>query len=315
MENVSFGVLDFGFRHSGLNSLLRLEDVVKSAVEAEKLGFSRYWLSEHHFSQKTLAWSNPQAVLPVLASATSQIKIGVAGILLSMYSPYHIATFFKMLNNIFHRRIDLGIANGNPNAHAVRYATESDRVEQGKSFEEKFERLVYFLRSDEELYNQGEGVVLPPYKGEIPEVWTLSSSAYRTAERVVKLKVNLSRSICHERAEKDFARERLAQLREDYFAQHGEYPRVNLVIGVICHKTMQKARKIAEAFPADAPFLNIVGCPNYFYDRIAGLQEEYGVEEFMLYNYAIDTPDRYLAMRLISRQFHLAAKPVLHEIA
>jgi alkanesulfonate monooxygenase SsuD/methylene tetrahydromethanopterin reductase-like flavin-dependent oxidoreductase (luciferase family) len=112
MKKPTCGILDFGFRENGLNSLLKLDDVVNSATTAEALGFSRYWISEHHFSQKSLAWSNPQAVLPVLASATKKIRVGVAGVLLNLYSPYHIATFFKMLNNIYGNRIDLGVANG-----------------------------------------------------------------------------------------------------------------------------------------------------------------------------------------------------------
>ncbi|WP_337043537.1 LLM class flavin-dependent oxidoreductase [Emticicia sp. 17c] len=305
MEKLSFGILDFGMRQQGLNSLMKLDDVVKSAIDAEHLGYSRYWISEHHFSQKSLAWSNPQAVVPILASSTNRIKIGVAGVLLGMYSPYHVATFFKMLNNVFQRRIDLGIANGSPSSRAVSYAMEYDKADMKESFEDKFSKLIHYLRDDDDLYEEGKGVVVPPYKGYAPEVWTLSTSAYRTAERVINLQLNLSRSICHEMSEKDFAKEKLQKLKEDYRQKHGVYPKVNLVVGIICHKTMKKAQQMAENYKAAGDYLNIVGCPSYFKEKIFELRESYGVDEFILYNYSVNTQERALSMRLISKEFNL----------
>jgi luciferase family oxidoreductase group 1 len=307
MKKPVCGILDFGFRENSLNSLLKLEDVINSAVLAEKLGFSRYWISEHHFSQKSLAWSNPQAVLPVLASSTQTIRVGVAGVLLNLYSPYHIATFFKMLNNIYGNRIDLGIANGQPSAYATRCATGREIENKGIMFEEKFAELIHYLRDDDDLYMDGAGVVVPPFKGHAPEVWSLSSSAYRSNERVIKLRVNLARSICHEHSEQGVNRDRLQQLRDDFFATHGYYPNVNLVVGFICDKSMQKARRTAEKFKSAGPYLNLVGCPMYFQEKILEYQETYGIDEFVLYNYSVDSSERNLAMRLINKALRLAA--------
>lgn len=307
MEKVSCGILDFGIRENGLNSLLKLEDVINSAVMAEQLGFSRYWIAEHHFSYKSLAWSNPQAVLPILASSTKKIKIGVAGVLLNLYSPYHIATFFKMLNNIYPNRIDLGVANGRPSEQATRYATGQGTVDTSAAFEAKLSELLHFLRDDEELYDGGEGVVIPPFKGHVPEVWSLSSSAYRTSERIIKLKLNVSRSVCHERSETGYAKERLLQLKEDYFTENGTYPKVNLVIGIVCHKTMKKARQLSERFRNAGDHLNLVGCPSFFQEKIAEFKENYGVNEFILYNYCADSGDRRIAMQLIGRALDLSA--------
>ena len=306
MKKPICGILDFGFRESSLNSLLKLEDVINSAVLAENLGFSRYWISEHHFSQKSLAWSNPQAVLPVLASSTRQIRVGVAGVLLNMYSPYHVATFFKMINNIYGNRIDLGIANGQPSAYTIRCATGREALDKGSVFEEKFAELIHYLRDDDELYRDGAGVVVPPFKGYAPEVWSLSSSAYRSNERVIKLRVNLARSICHEHSEQGVNRGRLQQLRDDFFTTHGYYPNVNLVVGFICDKSMQKARRTAEKFKSAGPYLNLVGCPMYFQEKIFEYQENYGIDEFILYNYSVESSERNLAMRLINKALQLA---------
>jgi alkanesulfonate monooxygenase SsuD/methylene tetrahydromethanopterin reductase-like flavin-dependent oxidoreductase (luciferase family) len=307
MKKPNCGILDFGFRENGLNSLLKLDDVIHSAEMAEQLGFSRYWISEHHFSQKSLAWSNPQAVLPILAASTKKIRVGVAGVLLNLYSPYHIATFFKMLNNIYGNRIDLGIANGKPSTQAIKYATGQDALDKSSAFEDKFAALLHYLRDEDDLYQDGAGLVVPPYKGHVPDVWSLSSSAYRSNERVINLKINLSRSICHEYAEQGFARDRLTQLKEDYYAANGFYPKTNLVVGFICDRTMKKALSTAEKFKSAGPCLNLVGCPTYFQEKLAEYQEEYGVDEFILYNYSVDSRERNLAMRLISKALGMAA--------
>lgn len=304
MDDLSFGLLDFGLRNTKMNSMVKLDDVVESAILAEQLGFSRYWIGEHHASVRNMAWSNPQAVLPLLASSTNKIRIGIAGILLSLYSPYHVATFFKLLNNIFHCRIDLGIANGRPCKDAIRFSTEQEELDR-EAFERKLKELIYLLRSDKELYRDGQGVVIPPYMGAIPEIWTLTSSAYRSGNRIIDLKTNLCRSLYHEKAEKEFAKNRLMQIREEYFNKYGEFPKVSLAIGVVCHETMRKALDAARKLENARDSLTIVGCPSFFRDRIIQLRKDYGVKEFIIYIYALNPEERHLTMNLISEVFNL----------
>lgn len=308
MKNLNCGLLDFGYRGPGLNSMLKLNDVINYALEGENLGFHRFWISEHHFATKTLAWSDPQVVLPVLANATKTIKIGAAGILMSLHTPYQIASYFKLLSNMFPKRIDLGLANGFPSSVACNYAIGLPNTDAVKLFEEKIKDLMYYLQEDEVLFEEGQGVVIPPYKGEIPEVWTLSSSAYRTADRAVNLKMNISRSIFHERNELEPHKERLDQFREDFEKKNGFSPKVNIVVGGIIHKTDKKARKIADDLktPKDERNQHIIGSGTYCQERILQIQEDYGVNEVIFFNMAYNVQDRYAGLTEFSKALNLA---------
>ena len=112
MKPIRVGLLDFGLRHGKLNSLSVVEDLIDYAGRADQLGFSRFWIAEHHVPQTRAAWSNPQALVPLLAGMTQRIHVGVAGILLSLHTPYHVASSFKLLAHLFPGRNDLGVSNG-----------------------------------------------------------------------------------------------------------------------------------------------------------------------------------------------------------
>ncbi len=81
---------------------------VLTAKQAEWLGYSRYWLTEHH--TRDVAHSTPEILIPIIAGATSAIRVGVAGTLLRYHNPYRIARSFKFLEALFPGRIDLGIS-------------------------------------------------------------------------------------------------------------------------------------------------------------------------------------------------------------
>ena len=75
-------------------------DAVFATIElaqlADRLGYTRYWLAEHHNTQ-TLASSTPEILIPALAAATKDIRVGSGGVMLSHYSPLKVAESFRML--------------------------------------------------------------------------------------------------------------------------------------------------------------------------------------------------------------------------
>src|SRR5262245_37551735 len=80
------------------------------AARGDELGYSRFWLAEHHSAGH--AQSCPEVLLALIASMTSRIRVGSAGILLAYHSPYRIAQCFRVLESLFPGRIDLGLARG-----------------------------------------------------------------------------------------------------------------------------------------------------------------------------------------------------------
>lgn len=85
-----------------------LDETVALAQETEKMGYYRFWVSEHHASE-ALASSSPEVLIAHIAAHTHSIRIGSGGIMLPNYSAYKVAENFKLLEALHPGRIDAGI--------------------------------------------------------------------------------------------------------------------------------------------------------------------------------------------------------------
>ena len=136
------------------------------AQAAERLGYTRYWLAEHHGS-RGLAGTAPEVLVARVAAATSTIRVGAGGILLSHYSPLKVSETFAVLGALFPGRIDLGLgrANGAPPATAVALQAGVEGVHPpfGEKLVELLERLA------------GAEPASPATAG--PQPWLLASSS------------------------------------------------------------------------------------------------------------------------------------------
>ena len=305
-KKISFGVLDFGYRAKNINSLSIIEDVIEYASSADDLGFSRFWISEHHDPNALLAWSNPQPMIPILAGITKKIKIGAAGVLIGIHNPYHVATQFKLLSNLFPGRIDLGVARSVVNPFAIQCVEQREDVDNNTMLEtipEKIKNLFHYLKDEDEIFKNGTGVVIPPYKGAIPDLWLLGSS-YNSLDKVLELGANFSRSIFHPGSDKEARLEELIIFREKYLEKHNRLPKMNLSISGFCSKTSQKAKKIISAQNMK-PEIHTIGCPNKFFDEISKYHELFDIDEIIMMNPAHNLSDRVESLQHISELFHL----------
>ncbi|WP_066417907.1 LLM class flavin-dependent oxidoreductase [Halorubrum aethiopicum] len=93
-------------------------NTVEAAERAERLGYSRFWVAEHHGMGDRLAGTTPEVLLGRLAGATESIRIGSGAVLLNHYSPFKVAESFGVLDGLAPGRVDLGMgrANGSPAA-------------------------------------------------------------------------------------------------------------------------------------------------------------------------------------------------------
>jgi len=85
-----------------------LQETIQLARLADKLGFKRYWLSEHH-NTRTLAGASPEILIARLAAETRQIRLGSGGIMLPNHSTLKVAENFRLLEALYPGRIDLGL--------------------------------------------------------------------------------------------------------------------------------------------------------------------------------------------------------------
>ena len=81
------------------------ENTVQRAQHAEQLGYTRFWVAEHHDFVDRLASTTPEVLLAYLAAETSDIRIGSGTVLLNHYSPYKVAESFGVLDALAPDRI------------------------------------------------------------------------------------------------------------------------------------------------------------------------------------------------------------------
>src|SRR5258706_2787763 len=120
-------VLDQSGTVAGRSPDASIRESLTLARACEKLGYDRYWVSEHH-NNDAIAGSAPEVLLGALAAVTRTIRIGSAGIMLPHYAPLKVAEQFRVLDALAPGRIDLGVGRApggdmrtaqalNPNAH------------------------------------------------------------------------------------------------------------------------------------------------------------------------------------------------------
>ncbi|MGH7124530.1 MAG: MsnO8 family LLM class oxidoreductase, partial [Stellaceae bacterium] len=101
-------VLDQSPVRAGGTASDALNETIQLAQAAERWGYHRYWLAEHHATEG-LAGAAPEIMIARVAAATSEIRVGSGGVMLSHYSPLKVAEQFRVLETLYPGRIDLGI--------------------------------------------------------------------------------------------------------------------------------------------------------------------------------------------------------------
>ncbi|MEN5298961.1 LLM class flavin-dependent oxidoreductase [Brucella sp. TWI559] len=170
---IPLSVLDLSPVPEGSNAGQSLRNTLELAQQAEKLGFTRYWLAEHH-NMPGIASAATSVVIGHVAAGTSTIRVGAGGIMLPNHSPLVIAEQFGTLASLFPGRIDLGLGRApgtdQMTAHALRRNLESSANDFPRDV---VELLNYFKPAD-----PGQRVQAVPGAGLNVPVWILGSSLF-----------------------------------------------------------------------------------------------------------------------------------------
>ena len=152
-------------------------NTVEAAKQAERLGYDRFWVAEHHGMADTLAGTTPEVLLGHLAGETESIRIGSGAVLLNHYSPLKVAEQFGALDALAPGRIDAGLgrANGSP---AVDRALGTDRRVQNpdEDHAEKIEAVISHLYDNYPAGHAYSDIEIPRSSGNPPVPWVLGSS-------------------------------------------------------------------------------------------------------------------------------------------
>lgn len=171
-------VLDLSFVTTQTPPSRALHRSVEMAQAVERLGYTRYWLAEHH-SMPSIASSAPDIMIARVAAATNTIRVGSGGIMLTNHAPLAVAERFKTLVALFPGRIDLGLGRAPGTDQMTAYALRRRLDErQGDDF---LERLQELMAWESRAFPDGHPfskIQAMPSDAPLPPVWLLGSSDY-----------------------------------------------------------------------------------------------------------------------------------------
>ena len=153
------------------------ENTVERARQAERLGYSRVWLAEHHDFPDRLAGTTPEVLIAHVAAKTSDIRVGSGTVLLNHYSPYKVAETFGVLDALAPGRIDLGLgrATGDPVGDRALRPDRSGR-RSGGDHAEKIDEVAAHVHDGFDDDHPFARLSIPRSRESVPEVWVLGSS-------------------------------------------------------------------------------------------------------------------------------------------
>jgi luciferase family oxidoreductase group 1 len=168
---VPISVLDLVPIVEGGSAAESFRNSIHLAQVAERLGYRRYWVAEHH-SMPGIASAATSVVIARVAAETASIRVGAGGIMLPNHAPLVIAEQFATLEAMFPDRIDLGLGRApgsdRATAHALRRSLEGD------DFPLLLDELEFFLREPA----QNQKVRAVPTGGSNIPIWLLGSSGF-----------------------------------------------------------------------------------------------------------------------------------------
>ncbi len=320
-------------------------DAVHNTVDlaglADRLGYHRFWMSEHH-GTPMLAGLAPELLIGPVATATKRIRVGAGGIVLPHYSPLKVAEQFSLLCALYPERVDLGVARAPGTDPVTAFALQRDRRQTSPDdFPSQLAELIGFLRSELPADHPFARLTNTlPGQPSAPQLWLLGSSGH--SDRWAG-EMGLSYAFA------DFINpagaEFVADYRRSFIAkQHEHDPYVAVAVCAICAQTedeanelaasmqmtmhlMQRGRLIPVPHPSKAinflrsigqdgrPFSGpgrrmVVGDPQQVRVGLEQVAAEYGADELIVLTTTYDHQARRRSYELIADAFELTTGDV-----
>ena len=176
---MKLSILDYVPIFENRNATDALNHSIELAQLAEKLGYERYWVAEHH-QVLSVASSAPEMIMMALLEQTTHIRIGSGGIMIPHYSPYKVAEQFKIMEARHPQRVDLAL--GRSKSYPNVFAALNENKTQPLQFETQLNDLQKYFTEDVTQPHRFQTLIATPQINSYPEMFILGMS-----ERSAKL--------------------------------------------------------------------------------------------------------------------------------
>ncbi|AHJ97324.1 LLM class flavin-dependent oxidoreductase [Hymenobacter swuensis] len=317
-----------------------LQHTVELARLSDRLGFTRFWVSEHH-NTRTLAGSSPEVLLARLGAETQRIRLGSGGVMLPHYAPLKVAENFRLLEALYPGRIDLGIGRAPGTDRITAHALNPHNQFRDEDFAEQLMDLRAFLRDEVVEDTIHARVKAAPFVDTVPELWLLSSSGQ---SGLFAAHVGAAFSFAH--FINPNGGPRMVQTYRERFRPSPELaaPQANVATFVACADTAGHAQALADNLALQMLKLEtgqftpieavetvnvrhlsadlqarlayhhtriVSGTPDKVKAELEALAASYGVEEVVAVTITHDYDDRLRSYELLADTFALQTRPAL----
>ena len=335
---IKLGVLDQVYVSEGRTAEEGLQESTRLIQAVEALGYTRFWVSEHHGMQ-AIAFSSPEVLIAHLAAATSRIRVGSGGIMLPHYSAYKVAENFRLLEALHPGRIDLGLGRAPGGMPLSTRALQENKYVDVDQYPQQVLDLIGFLHEALPPGHRYERLLASPSVATAPEIWLLGSSG-----ESARIAAELGTSY----AFAEFFGTPGGQEAIRYYLQHfrpnpllADRPRTMIATLAICAETEEEADRLAKSSDLlflgirtgkEMPYLpsvktaldypyskvellyiqemrqrRVIGTPAQVKEQLLRLSEEYQAEEILLNSPIHDQEARIRSYELIAEAFGLKA--------
>ena len=339
---IRLNVLDQSPIRPGSTARQALLETVELAQLADRLGFNRFWVSEHH-NTNTLAGSAPEVLIAHLGSQTQRIRLGSGGVMLPHYSALKVAENFRLLEALFPGRIDLGMGRAPGGDRLTAHALNPHNTFSEQDFVEQLMDLQAYLRDEKVLDTIHERVMAAPQAATSPELWLLSSSGQ---SGLFAAHLGMAFSFA-QFINGNGGPAAVRQYRERFRpSRELAAPLVNVAVFVLCADTEAKAAELRAAldlqllrfgkgergtFPSadevrgyqftaeDQLHLAhnrgrvVSGTPEQVHVQLTKIAEDYAVDEVAAVTITADFEDRLRSYELLAEAFELTPTPIKQE--
>jgi luciferase family oxidoreductase group 1 len=334
---VKLSVIDQAPVPAGSTPAQALNNTIELARLADRLGYQRYWIAEHH-AIEALASPAPEVLIARVGAATSGIRVGSGGVLLPHYSALKVAEVFRMLHALYPGRIDLGIGRAPGGAPLDSYALRSDREREPASddFPQRLLELFAFLDRSFPADHPFSRIRVSPEMPGAPEIWLLGSSLWSASAAA---QLGLPYAFAHF-IDPEPTRAAVEYYRSHFVPGRIDAPLTILALGVICADTEAEAERLfastrlfrrrirqgdlrpivtpeealSELGAARDPLVPsewpryVVGAPDKVHGQLTAIAEQLQLDELMAITVIHDHAARMHSYELLARCFELAPR-------
>lgn len=316
-----------------------LRNTIELARLADRLGYARYWIAEHH-AIPALASPAPEVLLARVGAETSRIRLGSGGVMLPHYSALKVAENFRVLHALYPDRIDLGVgrAPGGTPLDSFALWRDRDHYPPPDDFGRQLPELLAFLNHGFPASHAFSKITVSPEMPGGPEVWLLGSSLWSASAAA---QLGLPYAFAHF-IEPGPTRAALEHYRGNFVASRSSLrvPHTMLALGVVCAETDAEAERLimsmrlfrrrirsgdvrpiptvetalAELGPNPVPVAHelpegypryVVGSPAKVRDQLTLMADELRVQELMVVTIVHDHQARLRSYELLAEAFEL----------